>query len=139
MVSPDPLWSTGFNGSVLNLLSQIGITQLGVWEPFSTRRMSSQPPSSRQTIRCCDCSRSHNNTLRASWIASVMSGNSGRRCGTVECWRTVEMKHDETKVALKIRLFVMDSEQLWFQSLSFSGCLHPRHLIYMHPVNVTTM
>ena len=39
----------------------------------------------------------------------------------MECWRTVEMKHDETKVALKIRLFVMDSEQLWFQSLSFLG------------------
>ena len=28
MVSPDPLRSTGFNGSVLNLLPQIGITSL---------------------------------------------------------------------------------------------------------------
>ena len=44
-----------------------------------------------------------------------------------ELWKEVwncgmlENSGDETKVALKIRLLVMDSEQLWFQSLSFQG------------------
>lgn len=111
MVSPDPLRSTGFNGSGSPAWC-LGST---IFHPPDVKP-TSLVQADHSVLRLLQISQQH--------IESQLDRIRHERELWKEVWNCgmLENSGDETtKVALKISLLVMDSEQLWFQSLSFQG------------------
>ncbi len=131
-VSRDPIRSTGFNGSVLNLLTlpQIGITSLVFGKYHWGARMSCQPvgpgrPFGVTTAPDLPTTHWEPAGSHPSWARTLEGGVELWNAG--EQWRW-NQRGFEDKIAC-------NGEQLWFQLFSFL-CVWCQGISYMLPVNV---